>query len=41
MNDLIPLLAVYFYVGFLVLISERAIKNELIGRCDFDGHRCD
>ncbi|MEM3179527.1 MAG: SEC59/DGK1/VTE5 family protein [Archaeoglobaceae archaeon] len=32
MNDLIPLLAVYFYVGFLVLISERAIKNELIGR---------
>ncbi|MEM1672400.1 MAG: SEC59/DGK1/VTE5 family protein [Archaeoglobaceae archaeon] len=32
MNDLIPLLSVYVYVGFLVLISERAIKNELIGR---------
>ncbi|MEM2022456.1 MAG: SEC59/DGK1/VTE5 family protein [Archaeoglobaceae archaeon] len=32
MNDLIPLLSVYVYVGFLVLISEGAIKNELIGR---------
>ncbi|MDI9646622.1 MAG: SEC59/DGK1/VTE5 family protein [Archaeoglobales archaeon] len=32
MNDLIPLLSVYVYVGLLVLVSERAIKNELIGR---------
>ncbi|MEM2086626.1 MAG: SEC59/DGK1/VTE5 family protein [Archaeoglobaceae archaeon] len=32
MNDLIPLLSVYVYVGFLVLISEKVIKNELIGR---------
>ncbi len=32
MNDLIPLLAVYLYVGLLVFVSERAIKNELLGR---------
>ncbi|MCS7130934.1 MAG: SEC59/DGK1/VTE5 family protein [Archaeoglobaceae archaeon] len=32
MNDLIPLLAVYSYVISLVLISEKVIKNELLGR---------
>lgn len=32
MNDLIPLLAVYAYVVSLVLVSEKAIKNELLGR---------
>jgi phytol kinase len=32
MNDLLPLLAVYAYVGLLVLVSERWIKHELLGR---------
>jgi len=32
MNDLLPLLTVYAYVGLLVLVSERWIKHELLGR---------
>jgi len=32
MNDLIPLLSVYAYVGILVLLAERVVKNELFAR---------
>ncbi|MCX8172337.1 MAG: SEC59/DGK1/VTE5 family protein [Archaeoglobaceae archaeon] len=32
MIDLVPLLAVYAYVASLVLVSEKAIKNEFLGR---------
>ncbi|MCS7144327.1 MAG: SEC59/DGK1/VTE5 family protein [Archaeoglobaceae archaeon] len=32
MNDLAPLLTVYAYVVSLVLISEKAFRNELVGR---------